>query len=388
MKKRKNLARILCFSLCFSVLDLFAKEKVKKPVVWNASKVSVLIKRTVRKDLEKILREFVQSGKPNRFIGSSGHADSLNFLQQKIRELDSESQGSLSLQSFTPDIESAIKLYQKDFETEVVGKFKKDSADYKKWDLFTKDMIKNLQKNKNTKGVNLVWEKKGKDFPQEVLVIGAHYDNILFNKKNLTVLPEARGLGANDNGSGVAILLALIPFLAEVELPRTIRVVFFDFEEMGFLGSRAFVENFKAELKKEKLTFLGMINLEMLGHDSEALDKEHKYGNMKAYIRKAGESGHEEDRLLAEELLALGKKSSGAVRFALDANSFNVSDHLAFWEAGLPALTFSQNWESDFNENGYHTESDLVEAVNISTLTHSFHFIGGATLGRLLGLKP
>src|SRR5947199_1743971 len=67
---------------------------------------------------------------------------------------------------------------------------------------------------------NLEAERTGADVPQQIVVVGAHYDT-------------AGGLpGANDNGSGVAATLELARSFANEKLGKTIRWVLFDHEEL------------------------------------------------------------------------------------------------------------------------------------------------------------
>ncbi len=63
------------------------------------------------------------------------------------------------------------------------------------------------------------------------LVLGAHYDSV------------PGSTGANDNGSGVAILLDLVRSLSGAPSPAPLCVVFFDLEEQELAGSRAYVRH-------------------------------------------------------------------------------------------------------------------------------------------------
>ena len=124
----------------------------------------------------------------------------------------------------------------------------------------------------------------------------------------------------------------------------------------------------------------------MVGQDTKALDKENKYGNMRLYIRKNNQKGYLDDLALAQTLNEKGKRVSFGVNFEIVANGFESSDQFSFWQAGLPAIAYSQNWESDFNQKTYHTESDLIESLNLKTLTYAFHFIAGGILSKLLDI--
>jgi len=214
---------------------------------------------------------------------------------------------------------------------------------------------------------------------QEIIILGAHYDTIINDKKSLIVKSEGEMPGADDNGSSVATLLMLAKLLTQMDLKKTVRIVFFDMEETGFLGSRAYVSKYKEELVNNSKLF-GYINLEMLGYDSSRNDAKKRTGNMKAYIRKKGEEGHEADLKMANFLTEKGIKYAGRVRFDIEDNSFNSSDHINFWDQKIPALTFTQNWEEDFNKERYHTSNDFPETLNFSTLYNSFRFITSGVL--------
>ena len=84
-----------------------------------------------------------------------------------------------------------------------------------------------------------------------LVIIGAHYD----------VVPETEA-GANDNTSGVAVLLSLAEALAGRSLPYTIRFVAFGSEEIGLYGSRHYVESLdEAELAR----ITAMLNFDVVG---------------------------------------------------------------------------------------------------------------------------
>jgi len=81
-------------------------------------------------------------------------------------------------------------------------------------------------------------------------LLGAHYDTRIFaDLEPDPLLREEPVPGANDGGSGVAVLLELARILPE-KLPVPVQIVFFDAEDNGgiedwdwILGSRAFVEH-------------------------------------------------------------------------------------------------------------------------------------------------
>ncbi|MGF2054725.1 M28 family metallopeptidase [Vagococcus fluvialis] len=93
-------------------------------------------------------------------------------------------------------------------------------------------------------GKNLIVTLPGKDTKKQIIV-GAHYD----------------GTGYGDNGSGTAFMLSLIQKLSEVPLPYNVKLVFFDSEENGKIGSQYFVKKMNFFEKNNTLT---MINIDSI----------------------------------------------------------------------------------------------------------------------------
>lgn len=350
--------------------EISAYEK-KIKTTFNITSVTEKISRDV---LEKNLRDFVASGRPSRFVGTSGHDKAMEYIEKKLKELKSPG-ASYERVEFTPDIAKAGEFYAEDFKKEVVAKIPKTDPNYDHWKGFTLSMMKTLDSVKGIKGHNLVWEKKGTTKPDEVIILGANYDTLLNDPKTMIVDTKGAMPGADNNGTGVAALLSMAEILNKLDLPKTVRIVFFDFEELGFSGSRDYVASIKS--KNEKIA--GYINLVMLGHDSKRDDKEKKNNNMKVYLRNPNDKGADEDLKLVTMMTDMGKKMYSTIEFKPEANSMNSSSQISFWEAGYPAICFSENWESDFNPR-FHTPNDFVETLNLNTYTNGFRYITGALI--------
>jgi len=373
--------RLSLIILLTSFLSLTAGADYKvKPTPKSIYDIKKNIKLVTQKGLVLHLRKLIKAGHPSRFVGSSGHSKVRSFLKSHIKELDALGSGTLSTHSFKPNIQKAIKMYKGDFERLIKPKYTMGDPTYQKWNGFTQSMVNALSSRKSVTGENIVWEKKGSQNPNDILIVGAHYDTAAYDSVSSKILPQLNMPGADNNGSGVAIGLSMIEVLSKMNLPMTIRIIFFDWEELGFLGSRAYVESFESELKKKN--FLGFVNLLMLGHDSQISDKNKKKGNMKVYLRPL-----REDQKLATELIRRGKKMTSRVRFKPLENSFNNSTHISFWEKGFPAIVFSQDWENDFNSKRYHNTNDFPETLNSKTFYASFQFITGAILSKLFNFK-
>ena len=85
------------------------------------------------------------------------------------------------------------------------------------------------------------------------ILVGAHYDTV----------PGSPG--ADDNSSGLAVLLAIAELLAHDPPRRSVHLVAFDLEEYGLVGSKTCARAWKAEGRSLHL----MLSLEMLGYFSD-----------------------------------------------------------------------------------------------------------------------
>jgi len=178
----------------------------------------------------------------------------------------------------------------------------------------------------------------------ESLVVGAHYDHL--GRGEYGAAAGNRGVlhpGADDNASGVAVLLELARALAGRPLPYSIMFVAFTGEEAGRLGSKYFVQH-AGSYPVEKM--IAMVNLDTVG------------------------------RLGEQPLLALGSGSAaewgpilqGAVRdagvsmtpVAVDIGS---SDQTSFIEAGVPAIQLFSGAHPD-----YHGPGDTPDRIDAAGL--------------------
>lgn len=362
----------------FSVRDYDKK-------IRNAYHLRTIVGKYPDKRLEETLRSFVYETRPGRLMGTPGHQNAVSFIIDHIKKNDEKNENLLVVDEFSPDFAYAKKFYQDDFEKEIVSTFKPDTPEYKKWKRFTDTMIKNVESFKEVKGKNIVWEKKGSLTPQEMIILGAHYDSVAFDPDTFELKREAKMPGADDNASGVVALLSLIEILSEMDIPKTVRIVFFDFQEFGFLGSRAFLGKYAEELSKVKVDFY--LNVEMIGHDSRIDDKKKKNRNMKIYVRKKDDKGHFKEDFWARHFIQFGKYIGADVDFSVIPNGFQSSDHINFWEAGFHALALTQDWDNDFNWRRNHTSNDFPETLNMKTYFATFQNLSAGVLAWAYDLK-
>lgn len=102
---------------------------------------------------------------------------------------------------------------------------------------------------------------KGTLKPDSVIVISAHYDH-LGGMGEDTYFP-----GANDNASGIALLLGLARYYAANPQPYTIAFICFAGEEAGLKGSKYFTENPLIPLRNIRF----LLNLDLTGTGDEGI---------------------------------------------------------------------------------------------------------------------
>ncbi len=105
------------------------------------------------------------------------------------------------------------------------------------------------QDEKKNTSHNVVAEIEGEVYKNEVVVFTAHFDSVSYSK------------GAYDNATGSTTIMQMLAYFMENKPKRTLRFVWCGSEEMGLLGSKAYVEAHKDELKDYKLC----INVDMTG---------------------------------------------------------------------------------------------------------------------------
>jgi hypothetical protein len=163
---------------------------------------------------------------------------------------------------------------------------------------------------------NVVAEKTGQTYPDDIVIICAHYDSTSPAASRLTLAP-----GADDNASGTAAVLEAARILALYPIDFTIRFIAFSAEEWGLYGSRAYA--MAAGLAGERI--IGVINLDMIAY-ADAMPED-----LQIIVNPA--SGWLADRFLDA---ASSYGPLGATK-TVDA-SFVYSDHAPFWDRGYPAL--------------------------------------------------
>ncbi len=327
-----------------------------------------LVSTYPRPQVVQNLRDFIACCRPGRLVGTESHLKAVDFLENFLKTRGNGKGVEIKRESFVPDLESAQAKLKADLKAlETVP------ADIQKFADSLTNKLESLKPwVKNHPGINLVWEKKGTINPEEVLFFGAHYDSIVFDPETRVIDESAQMPGADNNGSGVVALLSMIEVLKEIDLPRTVRVVFFDYHEVGALGAEAY-----AKAHKTKLKDLLFINAFMLGNDTKRLDTEKREGNFRAYMHPETPEKFQEQ---IRDLIERGRQMSAGVNFELMSTDLKASDAQGFWREGLPAVVFTQNREQDFNSERLHTPNDFIETLNFRTFDGTFRYFTGVAI--------
>ena len=176
---------------------------------------------------------------------------------------------------------------------------------------------------------NVIAEIRGRELPQEIVLLGAHLDS------------WDLGTGADDNGVNVALVLEVARAFKELGLAarRTVRFALFTGEEQGMLGSAAYVQRHAAELDQHVAAVIFDIGS---GRTTGF------YLNGRDELRPALERG----------LAAVG----GLGPFENVAEGVDGTDNFDFLLSGVPNLVAAQD-AAPYLPN-YHAESDVFEMVD------------------------
>jgi hypothetical protein len=191
----------------------------------------------------------------------------------------------------------------------------------------------------------------------EYIIVGAHYDHL--GRGNFDSLaPSQIGQihpGADDNASGTAGVLELARLLAPErgKLKRSILFMNFSGEELGLLGSAAWVKNPTKPLDKA----VAMINMDMIGRIKDD----------KVYIGGVGTGS------TFKSVLEQAQKDA-PFKIEYSAGGYSSSDHTSFVTKKIPVLFFFSGLHSD-----YHKPSDTWDKINASSAARLLDMVESVT---------
>jgi hypothetical protein len=237
---------------------------------------------------------------------------------------------------------------------------------------------------------NIIATRRGTHYPEQRVIVLAHFDTV-------SVTP-----GADDNASGVAVLLELATILKPFQFERSIQFIGVNLEEnarendpfSGTRGSRALARY----AREHDWTIEGVVVLESVAYAGDSVVqtapagmpiKVPEMGNFIAVV------GNEDSTRLVEGFAQVIER----YRFSLPYLSFAVpgngellpdtrrSDHAPFWDNGYKAILITDT--TNFRSPHYHKPSDTLETLNLAFAAEVCRATGGLIIetARHNGLK-
>jgi hypothetical protein len=199
---------------------------------------------------------------------------------------------------------------------------------------------------------NLSARVEGNGAVSGVLLVTAHYDAIASNTSGWKANWQTSAApGADDNATGVAALMEAARTLSGQDLPFDVMFVLYSAEELGLLGSRAFVDALP-ELAAGRI--IGVLNCDMMGYPLA--------GHPAGTVISNTPSGWFSD-MIAQ---AAGESDPSFPLAVVSPGPPNW-DHVSFWEASIPAVTFTQPLKENMSIGSpyYHTLSDTMGTLDL-----------------------
>lgn len=214
-------------------------------------------------------------------------------------------------------------------------------------------------------GTNLVVERAPGAPGAGHILVGAHYDTVEGTP------------GADDNATGLAASLAVLAVWAPRPTPRGLKVVFFDQEELGLRGSRAYAERLR---DTHRAHLEAVVVLEMLGStcaetgcqrlpEGLPLNLGVDRGDFLAAVGNASAIP------MMVALRSLGAARGLPVRAlpilgeGQDFPHARRSDHAPFWDLGLPAVMLTDT--AELRTPHYHAVTDTPDRLDYDFLTRT-----------------
>ena len=198
-------------------------------------------------------------------------------------------------------------------------------------------------------GANLIAEKPGTS--GKVLILSAHMDSV-------------GNSGANDDGAGTVAALLIAKSLKDFNSKHTLRIVAFDNEEQGLVGSSKYVKTLNPA------QIIGDIQMEMMAYNSR--------NDGKFHVIDCDRS----DSLFLTESVMKTVQSLGLPLTRVKACT-DRSDHSAFWSQKIPAIVLSENFFGGDGDRCYHKKCDILdERLNLKYSS----FIATAVANAIVGL--
>jgi hypothetical protein len=186
---------------------------------------------------------------------------------------------------------------------------------------------------------NIVATIPGKTAPEQIVIVGAHYDST--SNDPLVLAP-----GADDNASGSAAVMEIARIMNHYSFDRTVRFICFSAEELGLLGSRHYAQ----EAVRAGENIRGMIDLDMIAYTAKAAE------DLDIITNSSSE-------WLADLFLACAGNYTALPILKSIRPSATGSDHSPFWDQGYSAVMGIEAYP--LANPCYHRTTDTLDKLNI-----------------------
>jgi len=212
---------------------------------------------------------------------------------------------------------------------------------------------------------NIIAEHYGTTLADEVIVVGAHYDTVWLSR------------GADDNASGVAVMLEIAKQLKKKQLNRTIRFVAFANEENPHFLTDNMGSLFHVKRADDRgNNIVSMISLEMLGYYSDEANSQNypspfswfypDKANFVAFV-----SDFKSRSILRKSIKYFREAeqfpSEGLTAPVLLVRNVQRSDHAAFWRYNIPAFMVTDT--GAYRNYAYHNAKDVPETLDYDSMS-------------------
>ncbi|MEM7726352.1 MAG: M20/M25/M40 family metallo-hydrolase [Cyanobacteria bacterium P01_A01_bin.45] len=227
-----------------------------------------------------------------------------------------------------------------------------------------------------SRGTNIFAERQGTDKDAKAILIGAHYDTV------------SNSPGADDNATGVAVMLELARLLGKTQTSRTLQLVFFDKEETGLEGSLAFTT------KPEGLkNIAGAVIMDMVGYGCytqgcqkypEGFPSSFTKSNIGNFLAVVGDTEHLPLLNAFKSKTDIKNKLKTTPTITLPIPLKGVltpdvlrSDHAPFWYQGVGAVLITDT--ANLRTPYYHRPNDIPRNIDRQFFLGAAQAIANAT---------
>ncbi len=214
---------------------------------------------------------------------------------------------------------------------------------------------------------NVIGQITGRTTPGNIYIIGAHFDDTANSTTN-------QAPGADDNASGTVGALIAADILSQYKWNCTLRFGFWNGEEAGLLGSKAYAARAKAAGEN----ILGYLNMDMISFNGDTSNAINLFANSSV----AGSVAMMD--LFADAVSAYGLGLVPVKYLVSQQPVGNQSDNKSFWDQGYASILAIEDYIGGDETPYYHTYNDRLMYSNMAYYT-DFVKAGLATFVHLSG---